>query len=434
MQIEEKQIPHKFRNKHLKNVGAYVSGGGSQTSTITNTVSIYDGLDSANTDVALSANMGKVLQDTKIDETQLDDKLNTLKDVYLSKTDDDQAAGLITFNKGIVAKTRQSSDELLSTASTGIIEYGAVEEGFVATGIIEISEAVGGATTLGGLNNVDDSFDTLADGTFAFEMKDGVLHPISVSNIGGGGIVKLVYVSDGITTVSYGNDTFIKFNFTSTINGESTGSALATYTVNNKVIKATTIQQGETSFNVGQYLALGSNSVKVDVTDSYGTIRSITYTIEAVSISVSSTFDYSNPFSDAITYKFTPIGAIEKTVHFLVDGVEVGTMTTSYTNRQLTYSINKQTHGSHTLEVYMTADVENAKIESNHLYYELMCIDTSNSNPVIASSYRGMEAEQYSTIQIPYVVYTPEKLNSSITLSVNGQILSALTVSRTEQV
>jgi hypothetical protein len=59
MQIEQKQIPHKFRNKHLVNVGSYTSGGNS-TNQINNTkFSIYDGLDSTNAGAALSANMGK---------------------------------------------------------------------------------------------------------------------------------------------------------------------------------------------------------------------------------------------------------------------------------------------------------------------------------------------------------------------------------------
>ena len=47
-----------------------------------------------------------------------------------------------------------------------------------------------------------------------------------------------------------------------------------------------------------------------------------------------------------------PVGAISKTVHILLDGKEIATVTTTSSGRQMSYTIPAQKHGAHTLEAY----------------------------------------------------------------------------------
>ena len=57
-------------------------------------------------------------------------------------------------------------------------------------------------------------------------------------------------------------------------------------------------------------------------------------------------------------------------MHFVVDGKETGTYTTSVSNRQQTYSIPAQAHGAHTLDVYATATINDTEVESDRLRYD----------------------------------------------------------------
>lgn len=87
MEIKSNYIPHNFRNKYLKNVG------GSYSSTVLQpTVSgeagtkvvVIDDLETSSKDKALSANMGKYLNENKQDKNEYVDTINQ----YLS-TDSD---------------------------------------------------------------------------------------------------------------------------------------------------------------------------------------------------------------------------------------------------------------------------------------------------------------------------------------------------------
>lgn len=70
MNIRSSFIPHNFRNKYLKNVGTYVAGnatiieGGSTSSKI----DVIDNLETSSKEKALSANMGRVLNEKKIED------------------------------------------------------------------------------------------------------------------------------------------------------------------------------------------------------------------------------------------------------------------------------------------------------------------------------------------------------------------------------
>lgn len=73
-------------------------------------------------------------------------------------------------------------------------------------------------------------------------------------------------------------------------------------------------------------------------------------------------------------------------------------------------------------------------IESNHLYYELICIESLNTAPIIATNFRDSEVAQYTSLAIPFTVYDPASLTAEVELSVNGNVVSRQTVDRTRQV
>ncbi len=122
---------------------------------------------------------------------------------------------------------------------------------------------------------------------------------------------------------------------------------------NNGIIKAVLeVAQGNVTVDVGTYLSTGLNTVQLQMTDSYGNSRVKNFTITVVELTLTSSFDDSAIQTSILSFPYTPYGAVSKTVHFILDGTELETVTTSVTARQQTYLITQQTHGSHTLRVY----------------------------------------------------------------------------------
>jgi hypothetical protein len=97
-------------------------------------------------------------------------------------------------------------------------------------------------------------------------------------------------------------------------------------TVNGAVKAVLEVAQGEARAEVGSYLSVGSNGVKVNVSDVYGNNRTINYSITVVAISVSSPFDASIAYTGPISFAYVPNGNVQKTVHFILDGNEIGTL------------------------------------------------------------------------------------------------------------
>lgn len=214
----------------------------------------------------------------------------------------------------------------------------------------------------------------------------------------------------------------------------ATGNGTLKVTINGLVKTTQDVAQGAVTVDISKFLSTGANMVKVNVTDAYGNGRTINYSVSVVEVSVSSTFDASVPYSGPITYTYTPVGNVTKTMHFVVDGTELDTAEVSASGRQQSYVIPAQSHGAHSLLVYFTATVDGVEIRSNELYYELICTVAGEDAPIIVSNYRGTKAEQYASIVIEYMVYNPLSMTSAITLSANGTVINTLTVDRTQQI
>lgn len=357
-----------------------------------------------------------------------------LKDL-LGKLDGDYAKELEAIKKLLEKKVDNgySKDGNLYLTSGGIVVSDAIPVGSGSGG-------GGGASSLGELTNVDDIVDQDPDESRVLVQEAGssLWTVKNLSEIGGGGggggvTMKLMSVTDTLITTVEGAAVTVGYNFTSVYqdDGSETGPGTATYTVNSQKVGMVSISQGNNYFDPTEHLITGSNTVRVTVKDSTGSSRSLSYTIEVISMSISSSIDPALVYSGEIVYRYTPVGAINKTVHFVLDGKELGTVETSASNRQLTYVIPRQTHGAHLLQVYMTALINEELIRSNTLTNDLICIVEGDNTPIVASSFAQTAARQYDRLTIPFVVYTPDSSLSEVTLSANNATVSTQSVDRT---
>lgn len=273
------------------------------------------------------------------------------------------------------------------------------------------------------------------------EVVVGPLGPFSGTGGGGSGggsttnaEMKLTNTAGWISkSISVGEDCEIKFNWYSREDELETGSGNMVILVNSQQKVNMTIPQGDISYNVGPFLSVGKNTIRVTITDSYGTIRNQIYTINSQQFIIESSFDPNTQYSGPFIFSYTPTGTAEKTTYFILDGVNIGTDTVTTTGRQINHTIPAQKHGAHTLSVFFEAVVAGETVRSNELYYEFMSVEEGNNTPIITTSFNKKEVDQYSMNPISYRVYTPGIYTSDIDIYINDEKVTSLTVDRTVQ-
>lgn len=235
------------------------------------------------------------------------------------------------------------------------------------------------------------------------------------------------------TTVAQDADCEIRLNWSSIEDEMPTGNGSVKVTSNNVFKTSYEVAQGDVTINLKDYLSTGSNVVKVQISDIYGNARTISFNVTVVALYLTSSFDVSSPFTSAIAFPYTPVGAVAKTVHFILDGTEIGTQQTSVSNRQMTYSIPQQSHGAHTLRVYFESEINGETVRSNELYFEFIALEPMNNTVIITSSFNKTKVTQYESIIFPYFVYDPKGLTAEVELYANNVKVADLTVDRSEQ-
>ena len=229
------------------------------------------------------------------------------------------------------------------------------------------------------------------------------------------------------TTVAQDTPVVLSLEWSSEEDGVETGDGTLTVTVGGVVRETRNLTQGAFTVSVAPYLSQGPNRVVVLVTDSEGKSKSKTFTVTKEELLLASSFDDSVIQSSSLSFPFTAYGDFTKTVHFELDGSELDTMTTSSSGRELQYVIRQQAHGAHTLRVWFTAEINGQTVSSNTLYFDIIWAITGNYTPIVASSFDGSQPiQQYSTVVIPFQVYTPGSQVSDVTIRVDGVIASRM--------
>lgn len=234
-------------------------------------------------------------------------------------------------------------------------------------------------------------------------------------------------------TIAEGSQCPVALTWTSVEDEMPTGNGTLRITVNG-IVKATLeIQQGSVTADIAKYCSVGSNVCKVQVSDIYGNARTINFSVTVTLLAVSSTFDTSSVYTGPISFPYTPVGAVAKTVYFFLDGNQIGTQQTSVSGRQMSFTIPAQPHGAHRLRAYFEAEINGQTVRSNELLYEFISVNPMDGAVIISSRFSSDTVRQYDMVRIPFMVYDPASLTAEVTLYANGAALSHMTVDRTEQ-
>lgn len=271
--------------------------------------------------------------------------------------------------------------------------------------------------------------------------QDGVLLENSAVTLPSGGsgsgssaAITLVSLLDSnILTVAAGGKVELKFSFAS---NESDGDGTAYIYVGGILKGTSTIISGENTLDVSEYIGDGTNEIKLTCMDVYGNSKSLFYTVNAINLKITSTFDDSQVYSSDINVRYIPYGAIEKTIHFEYHGTDT-TVIVNETGKQQTQTLQVAHHGSYPLKIYATATIGDTEIKSNELLFDVLFIENNDTTPIISSAYNIKSATQGELINIPFVVYDPLNLETEVdlTISQGDEVFSTTTrtVNRTRQ-
>lgn len=262
---------------------------------------------------------------------------------------------------------------------------------------------------------------------------DGDTKEIEISGGGGGtttsGSASITRITNSSTQCVYGDLCNIEYVLSAMdASGDYVGDGTATWYVNSVKKATSTAYNNQTnSFDIGQYLSVGTNTVKVSVSVDTGgeslTIVTKSWTVNAVNMYA--IWDYDDTTineADTVAIRWTPYGDLEKTTHIVIDGDTLNeiTSTTTRSGVQQYVTIDKLSHGSHMVELYLTATINQTEIRSASVFHDMMFADSGNTTPIISVSLGTYEMTQYNTLQIPIAIYTPGSLTSNAVLSVDG--------------
>lgn len=267
-----------------------------------------------------------------------------------------------------------------------------------------------------------------------YEIYNGIIvDKISTGGSGGGGGSSnprsnfSAPVSDLEQNVSVNAKVDLKYKFVTTaIPNTGTAQLLV-----NGVMKSTkSVVSGNTySFNVSSYLKPGINYFSVKTSDSNGAEKTIDFIVNAMQLTISSSFDVSTVVNQTFDFRYRVKGTGDKIIHFILDGEDT-TVESNLNDVDLTKQFQYLSHGEHSLEVYATVTLDDGELTSNILSYKFLAIDPASSTPLIMSTFDKTECTEGDSLAIDYLIYSPSLLISDAQLVINDEVISNIKADR----
>ena len=299
----------------------------------------------------------------------------------------------------------------------------------------------GGITSESGevTENVFTLWETDLDGTESIKSR------FIIQGGGGGSSAITNLVVERITTspliLTPSDKVQISFSYSSTDGDGEQIDGMYSLKLGNAIIASGPCVHGVNTIDITEYVTIGTQKVMLTVTDDGGSATVKNWTVQIVDVRVETTFSdrITYPANAEIKFPFTPYGAVEKTVHFILDGVELEPMKVTTSGILQSYTLPAQVHGAHLLECYVTAMINTVPIETEHIFKDIVWFDEASDVPVISCIYRNdhygkVTAKQYNTTSLPFYVFDPTTAAPSIVKTVDGNVVATETITTTNQI
>lgn len=251
------------------------------------------------------------------------------------------------------------------------------------------------------------------------------------------GEVKIIPITEntGITTSEKGY--FIEYSIEAYNNA---GAAIvtpgkATFIINGTQVNGgQVVHGGKYKFDVSEYLSTVRevNTVTLKVALNTGgiidNIQSFTWTVKCIDLKLIWDREYnSNNYiqEDTFNISWKVTGGIECVTHISVDdGAELDksyfTVPLVSSQSEASKTFNSFSYGAHKFTMWVTAQIGGEIISTEKVEHVLTFIGGENTRPILTVPYFTTTANQYDTIQIPFLVYRPGAEKLKITFYVDN--------------
>lgn len=233
----------------------------------------------------------------------------------------------------------------------------------------------------------------------------------------------------------------ISFSYSSTDGDGETIDGTYNMKIGSTVISSGPCVHGTNTIDVTEHIGTGTHKITLTVSDEAGSMSVKSWTVQVVDVRLESNFSdrITYPAGEPVEFPYTAYGAVSKTVHFKLDGVELEPVTLNTSGILQSYTLPAQEHGAHLLECWVTATINTVDVETEHIFCDIIWWDENSTVPVIGCIYRNdhygkLTAKQYNTTSIPLYVFDPSTATPTIVKSVDGAVTSTETLNGTSTV
>lgn len=233
-----------------------------------------------------------------------------------------------------------------------------------------------------------------------------------------------------------GSNVIIQYNYESLDAQGDTVDGVATWKIGSKILASDTINQGLNYFDATKYCSVGEQKLTLSIVNDLGAVAQKSWVVKIVEIGISTTFNDAYTYSGDVTFPYTPVGAVEKTVYINIDGKSLAQLAISaaITGTPQSYTIPAQSYGSHLVELYIKATVNDVEIEPTHIFKDIMWVNSSSTDPIISCNAQSIKAKQYDSTNIQFTVYDPSTETPEVKLYVDGELSETRTLTSSTDV
>lgn len=233
-------------------------------------------------------------------------------------------------------------------------------------------------------------------------------------------------------TVTDKDECILEFSYVSVDeNGLDDGPGIGRIFIDSSQVAVTSVLQGVNTLNVTPYLNKGLNVIRIQVENSEGARKSLTYHVTLLALSVSIALPQMGTYTGEVSTSYMISGSGLKTAHLLMDGREFMTREIATSGQSIDVKLPPQEDGPHIFSIYaevpngLVETIKSNTVEVGMLYYS----PTTTAQAILMMNYEGpTEVEQGMTLEFPYLVYDPFLQTTEIALNIydeNGELYSS---------